>query len=353
MIEREAASLRELMIIRDQNRDKIEAASQNLGSALGWKHTNGVRTNHPAVIVFVPDKLPEALVPRSQRVPTRLKTTVRAGVTIFCETDVVRGGNDRSETNTPLLSEENRAVIAELRKGRIGLVGGVQLSGLDPILGPHNGTAGCAVRDREGRIGLLTSRYVAGSPGRMVYHPRPGQHFIGLCDRAFEYLIDHDHFGGAVDETNCFIRLDCASIRLNPSAAKLVRPGLHEIGDLGDILPVDIDTMDIIGTEVTSIGPTCGIQRGTIAAFAYEFIDDEGLSICTDLLIIGSDPTCQFSSIGDYGKLIVAQKGLRPVALSLGGCVAQPRKGYEQENWACATDLAKAMHYLDIEILRN
>ena len=119
------------------------------------------------------------------------------------------------------------------------------------------------------------------------------------------------------------------------------------------MLSIDIDSMDIIGTEVTSIGRTCGIQKGVIAAYAYEFIDDEGLSICTDLLIVGAGSNDEFSNAGDCGKLIVAQKESRPVALSSGGWQARLRKGYEQENWAYATDLSKLLRYLDIEILRN
>jgi hypothetical protein len=187
----------------------------------------------------------------------------------------------------------------------------------------------------------------------LIYHPRPGQHSIGFCDRAIEHLFDHVHFGGVVDETNCLVRLDCAAVRLNPSAAELVRPDLHELGELGDALSIDIDSMDIIGTEVTSIGRTCGIQKGEIAAYAYEFIDDEGLSICTDLLIVGADSAGEFSNAGDCGKLIVAQKGSRPVALSRGGWRAQLCGGYEQENWAYAADLSKLLGYLDVEILRN
>ncbi len=248
---------------------------------------------------------------------------------------------------------ENQAVVAELRKGRIGLIGGVQLGGFDSILGPYIGTAGCATRDRQGRVGLLTSRQVAGSPGRLIYHPRPGQRSIGFCDRAIEHLFDHTHYGGIVDETNCFVRLDCAAVRLNASVAELARPGLHELGELGDVLPIDVDSMDVIGTEVTSIGRTCGIQKGKIAAYAYEFIDDEGFSICTDLLIVGADSADQFSNVGDCGKLIVTQKGSRPLALSSGGSRARLRKGYEQVNWAYAADLAKILRYLNIEILRN
>ena len=353
MIEREAENLRELMIIRDQNRDEIVAANQNLGSALGWKYANGVRTNHPAVIVFVPDKLHEALVPRHQRIPARLRATIHASVTIFCKTDVVRGGSNSVDQEAPLLSLENQAVVAELRKGRIGLIGGVQLGSFDSMLGPHVGTAGCAVRDRHDRVGLLTSRHVAGCPGHLIYHPSPGRNSIGFCDRAIEHLFDHTHFGGVIDEANCFVQIDCAAVRLHPSAAKSAQPGLHELGELGDVLPIDIDTMDIIGTEVVSIGRTRGIQKGTVAAYAYEFIDNEGLSICTDLLIDGDDSAGDFSNAGDCGKLIVTQMGSRPLALSWGGSRARQHKGCEQENWAYAADLAKILRYLDVEILRD
>ncbi len=353
MIEREAATLHELMLIREQNRDKIRAVNQNLGSALGWKYTNGVRTNHPAVIVFVPDKLHEALVPQGQRMPTRLKATLAAAGTIFCRTDVVRGGANRADDGSPQLSAENQTVVEELRKGRIGLVGGVQLGSLDAVRGPYLGTAGCAVRDRQGRVGLLTSRYVAGSPGRLIYHPRPGQHSIGFCDRAMEHLFDHAHFGGVVDETDCYVRLDCAAVRLNPSVAELARPGVHELGELGDVLSIDVDSMDVIGTEVTSIGRTRGIQKGEIVAYAYEYIDDEGLSICTDLLIAGRGSRDEFAGVGDCGKLIVAQKGSRPVALAWSGRQTRLREGHEQETWAYATELAKVLRYLDVEILRD
>lgn len=353
MMEREAASLRDLMIIRDQNRSRIEATSQKLGSALGWKHTNGVRTNHPAVIVFVPNKLHETLVPSHQQVPAMLRATIPNGGTISCKTDVVHGGKDIGDPRLPEFSMENQAVVAELRQGRIGLIGGVQLGGIDPISGQCVGTTACAVRDSQGRVGLLTGRDVAGSPGRLVYHPRPGRYSIGFCDRVLEQLFDQEHFGGVVDETNCFVRLDCAAVRLNPTAVKLVRPGLYELGELGDVLPIDIDSMDIIGDKITSIGRTCGIQKGEIAAYAYEFIDDEGLSICTDLLIAGDGSSRQFSDLGDGGKLIVTQKGARPVALSSGSRHARGRGCQGQSNWSYAADLSKILRYLDIEILRE
>ena len=343
MARREAESLRELMIVRHNNLDRIEAVNQNLGSALGWKHTNGVRTRHPAVIVFVPDKLQEAVVPPVQRVPTELETRLDNGEVIFCKTDVVRGGKAASEKETPPLTADNQTIVEELRKGRIGLIGGIQLGGFDPSIGPYVGSAGCAVRDKQGRIGLLTSQYVAGNPGRLIYHPRPGQHSIGFSDRSMEYLFDETHFGGVVDEANALVRVDCAMVRLNPVAAELVRHGLHELGELGEVLPIDMDSMDIIGTEVTSIGRTRGIQKGVIAAYAYQFTDDERLSIYTDLLIIGSSPGDTFSDKGDSGKLIVTQNGLRPVALLRGGWQERLREAYEQENWTYAVELAKAL----------
>ncbi len=60
------------MIIREQNMAEIEKVNQNLGTALGWKYTGGVQTQHPAVIVFVPDKVRASKGPRNSvvRYPT-------------------------------------------------------------------------------------------------------------------------------------------------------------------------------------------------------------------------------------------------------------------------------------------
>jgi hypothetical protein len=62
MSKREANCLRDLLIIRHHNRARIDAVNQNLGSALDYKYKDGMNTNHPAIIVFVPDKIHENFI---------------------------------------------------------------------------------------------------------------------------------------------------------------------------------------------------------------------------------------------------------------------------------------------------
>lgn len=54
---KEARSLNDLLKIRAANRDQIEAVNGNLGTALGFKWKNGQNTGHPAIIIFVPQKV--------------------------------------------------------------------------------------------------------------------------------------------------------------------------------------------------------------------------------------------------------------------------------------------------------
>ncbi len=70
---REANCLRDLLIIRQHNRVRIDAVNQNLGSALGYKYKDGINTKHPAIIVFVPDKIDEDFVSPSQVVPKKFQ----------------------------------------------------------------------------------------------------------------------------------------------------------------------------------------------------------------------------------------------------------------------------------------
>ncbi len=119
-----------------------------------------------------------------------------------------------------------------------------------------------------------------------------------------------------------------------------VRRGLHVIGSTGELLRIDPNGMDIIGQKVISVGRTRSVQRGAVAAFAYEF-RDEFFSSYTDLLIIGEEGNA-FSWKGDSGKVIVTDdEDHRPVALLWGGWQEKLREGKEQEIWSYAIDLGK------------
>ena len=123
----EADSLNDLLRIRAANRGTIEAVNDSLGTALGFKWSNGQKTDHPCIIIFVPQKTDLGLVPEAERAPQRLE----APDGTWCFTDVVTGGKAESLEefdSLPPLSPQNKRVIYDLRSGRIGLVGGIQLA---------------------------------------------------------------------------------------------------------------------------------------------------------------------------------------------------------------------------------
>jgi hypothetical protein len=348
---REAANLIDLLKIREHSRDKIDAINGNLGSALGYKYTNGVRTDHPCIIVFVPKKIPESSLPQAQIVPKELEAPV-GGDSVYCRTDVVRGGKADVPSDPPPLDAHNVEIVKELRGGARGLVGGVQIGAYDVSGRGYVGTAGCAVVEANGSVGLLTNQHVAGAPGRIIFHPEPGRDRIGITSKVLEVVTDERHYGGLIDETDALIRVDCGVVRLDKDAESAARPGLYELGELGEVMPIDTGTMDVIGAEVVSVGRTRGLQRGMVAAYAYEWSDEERWSVYTDLLIIGDQQGGAFSDHGDSGKLIVTASGNRPLALLWGGWQERLRAGYEQENWTYAIDVAKVLEYLDVRVMR-
>ncbi len=353
---KEAKSLEDLLRIRANvdNRAKIEAVNGNLGTALGFKWTNGQRTNHPCVIIFVPQKVNSELVSEAEKAPEFLELPDGT----WCLTDVVTGGKKQSlEEIDPLppLSDANQIVVDELKSGRIGLIGGMQLAvygyGIPVPDYSFVGTAGIAVREQgTGKVGFLTNQHVGDAPGRTIYHPWHGSTSIGFTKRDKERAPDEDWYEGLIDESLSYVRCDCAFVEVLEHLQGLVRRGLHVIGDTGPLLRVDVGTMDIIGQPVVSIGRTRGVQRGTIVAYAYEFQDDF-FSTHTDFLIIGQEGSV-FSWKGDSGKVIVTDdEAHRPVALLWGGWQERLREGREQEIWSYAIDLGKVLDRLGLELL--
>ncbi len=259
MPKREANCLEDLLIIREHNRDKIDAVNQNLGSALGYKFRNGKNTKHPAIIVFVPEKINEKFIPKKQIIDRDAEFFApdpgKEGHYIKCKVDVVRGGKAVSEERPAPLSNENVEIVENLRMGRIGLTGGVQLGGCDEHGKEYVGTAACAVKDENDKIYLLTNQHISGPVGRSIYHPRQGQqeqYLIGKTKKTLEYVDDLVHFDNIIDEKNALIRVDCALVSVNKDIlkAKAVYPGVYRLGEPGEVMPVNLDKMDIIGIEV-------------------------------------------------------------------------------------------------------
>lgn len=351
---KEAKSLNDLLRIRAANREKIEAVNANLGTALGFKWTNNQKTDHPCIIVFVPQKLPDWLVPEEELVPEFLE----APDGTWCLSDVVAGGKAESLediTSLPELSEQNKIIIQELKSGRIGLIGGIQLAfygdGIEDDNHRFVGTAGIAVKLKEiNRIGFLTNQHVADAVGRRIYHPWHNYVPIGTTLSIKELAADENWYGGVIDEANSYVRCDCGYVAVDEHFEGYVQSGLYTIGRTGPLLRIDPESMNIIGQKVISIGRTRGVQRGTIVAYAYEW-QDGFFSIYTDLLIIGEDGRA-FSWKGDSGKVIVTDDAEhRPVALLWGGWQEKLRHGREQEIWSYAIDLGKVLDALSLELL--
>lgn len=350
---KEAKSLNNLLRIRAANREKVEAINGNLGTALGFKWTNGLKTDHPAVIIFVPQKTAPWLVPDEEKAPEYLE----APDGTWCLTDVVTGGKAEKEDPNllPELSAENGRIVQELKSGRVGLIGGIQLAAFEDGTedGEHAyvGTAGIAVRHPQTNgVGFLTNQHVADALGRRIYHPWHKRFRIGITRSVRLYADDRNWYGGVIDEAMSYVRCDCAYVGVDDHLAERLQPGLHVIGNTGPILRINPDSMDIVGQKVISIGRTRGVQRGTIIAYAYEFADED-YSVYTDLLIIGEDGKA-FSWHGDSGKIIVTDDDTRhPVALLWGGWQERLRHGREQENWTYAIDLGKVLDRLNLELL--
>ena len=342
-----AKTLAHLLRIRDANAPAIDKINGHLGSALGLKTVNTKLTAEPSLILFVPQKVSESLLPASQKIPSRLEGPNG----LWCHTDVVVGKKARQEPEAPPLTEANERVVNELQSGRIGVVGGIQLGGFESNGGAYVGTAACVVRRKvDGRTGLLTNQHVGGPAGRPMYHPEPGRYRVGFTRASFEYDPDEEYFDGLIDEEDAYYRIDCAFVELTDQAASLAKPGLHKIGSIGSPFRLNLNSMGPLGRHVVSIGRTRGVQRGTIVAFAYEWYDEEE-SIYTDYLIIG-EKGGSFSDHGDSGKLIVTDDAAHnPIALLWGGWFEKLRNGYGQENWTYAIDINKVLNKLEVEVL--
>lgn len=104
------------------------------------------------------------------------------------------------------------------------------------------------------------------------------------------------------------------------------------IGSLNGLESISLQDMSIIGKKVQRVGRTTGRRYGTVVAFGYEFIDDNEVTVYTDLLIAGDDGK-PFSTHGDSGSLIVTRDDNNAVGLLWSGWQEKLRSGFAQENW--------------------
>ena len=377
----EASSLRDLLRIREANREAIEAINGNLGSALGRKKAThpGPEDGKPAVLVFVPRKIKPKWIPAGQEIPK----VFHGPEGLTCPVDVVEGGKfeDTILRAVDPETEEDRFVYwsdlrgatalsaakLNLREGLRGwsdrVTPGSQIAGYALEGYGYLGTLGCFARDRTtGQLGFITNQHVGDHEGNVLFFPLPGGRRAGIVQRMHEFVLDQKRFAGLVDEPNALFRIDCAFVALHeelpqedidPNVPILRDGGEVALGRLGSPAPLNLESMEPIGQRVVGVGRTRSFQRGTIVAFAYEYWDEHGDSRYTDYLIVGEEGE-EFSDHGDSGKLIMTDDAdLRPIALLWGGWQERLRRGREQENWTYAIDINFVLGKLGVDIVRQ
>ncbi len=373
------STLRELLIIREHNRAYIDSITHGLGSALGLKNGDG----DPCIIVFVPQKINKKWLPSTQIITNRLETPDG----LYCPVDVVEGGKynyledvkllDITDAEyfgsanivtrqdllgPPALSSDSRTVLLEKLRGWTETVmPGAQLFHANGWYG----TLACFAKDRSGKLGFITNQHVAGNVNDLLLFPAKGGVKLGRVVRTVTQLPDEIRFPGLVDEPVSSYVVDCAFVELL-SDFKLtdIEPRLPVIDDedkidfveLGDPLPLDLDTLGPLGIPVVGIGRTRSFQKGTISAFAYSWDVDRWSNPTekqyTDYLVIGEEGE-EFSDSGDSGKLIVTADQYRPVALLWGGWRERLRHSRMQENWTYAIEIGKVLEQLNVSISRS
>ncbi len=351
---KEAKSLRDLMQIREDNRGRIKKA-KNLGSALGFKWAMKKNTKRPCVIIFVKKKIKPGEADTDELIPEVLEG--KNGT--WCLTDVVAGGetgNVASES-LPELSPGNKKVVETLNSGKSELTGGIRLAYDIGDNEEGHGTAGIAVKNREGHIGFLTNQHVASDGVREIYHPHLSNTPIGSTYNPGEYSVRYTGFkkwyGIKTGNTRAQVKCDFGFIKIDDSLKSKVRPGLFGIGNVGPVKKIDIDTMDIIGQKVISVGCSRGIQRGMVVAYSYEWKIMGIKSIFNDLLITGEEGGA-FSYHGDSGKIIVTDDEEHlPLALHWGGVMGllDDENDEGQQSWSKASELNKILEHSGLNIL--
>lgn len=345
----EAKSLKDLMRIREHNRELLESISHNLGTALGFKKRTGQPlSKQPAIIVFVPQKINPKWINKGQLIPEKLE----GPDDLWCMLDVVEGGKAQTEEEVPRAEDE---LAEQLRGWADKAWSGSQISHwIDQDKGEYSvGTLGAFAKSRtDGDMGFLTNQHIGIKRGQKIYHPVPWGTHIGTTKRVIEYVEDQEWYGPYVDEPKAFVRADCAFIKLKPGF-KDINLHMMGVGELGPVKIISFDDMSIIGRRVLRVGRTTGLRRGTIVAFGYEFIDENDAKTYTDLLIAG-DNNIPFSTHGDSGSLIVLDnEELNPIGLLWGGWQEKLRSGYAQENWTYGITLSRVLDALEIDLITN
>ncbi|KAH7426669.1 hypothetical protein KP509_10G011400, partial [Ceratopteris richardii] len=233
------------------------------------------------------------------------------------------------------------------------------------------GTLGAIVRSRTGsrQVGFLTNRHVAVDldyPSQKMYHSLPPNVgpsvYLGAMERATSFITDegwYDIFASTNPET--FVRADGAFIPFSDSFdMSLVTTALKGVGEMGEASVVDLQALirSIVGRQVTKVGRSSGLTKGTIMAYALEYNDEKGICVLADFLIVGENQQA-FDLEGDSGSLILMtedwRKKPRPVGIIWGGTANRGRlklrNRYGPENWTSGVDLGHLLAWLQLDLI--
>ena len=342
---RQAESLADLMKIRAHHRVYFDSINGNLGTALGYKKpTGGDISDEPAIIVFVPQKINPKWIPGAQLIPKKLE--IPEG--IWCPIDVVEGGKAENEEEVPRAEDE---LAEKLRGWDEQIWGGSQVAHwINQQEGSYSiGTLGAFAKKGDVN-GFLTNQHVGIEPGKKLYHPVPWGTHLGTTEQVIEYVADQAWYGPLNDEPATYVRADCAFVRLNENIIPDLNTDLMGIGPVIDLERISLEDISIIGKKVQRVGRTTGLRYGKVVAFGYEFIDDNEVTVYTDLLIVG-DQGKPFSTHGDSGSLIVTRDDNKAISLLWGGWQEKLRTGHAQENWTYGVALDRVLAALNIQLV--
>ncbi len=370
---RQAQTLRELALVRADNRDLLNAIVGSQGTALGRRNftAGGQPTGEPCIIIYMPHKIAFALLAANLRVPETLATEDGQ---LEARTDiVVTTVTDQPEVE-PVLSPENQGLVDSLRwrDGTLDhLPPGAQVGGAELTaegVETYVGTLGFAVRETtpHGDIrGFLTNQHVGGTASRSMYIPGAQQQAlrVGVTRSVREHYPDDEWIPG-INERFAYVRTDAAFVAAEEGVADLLRNDVPHVGPVQGLYEVDLDSMDLIGLPVKKVGRTTGLTAGVVVAFGYgiananeqidRLIGSEPANVYTDFLIapVGEGA---FSAPGDSGSGILVnsndQHHDKALGLLWGGWPTDIGRSTGVEDLTYAINLKRVLTEMDLELL--
>ncbi|MDO9334338.1 MAG: hypothetical protein Q7T57_07455, partial [Dehalococcoidales bacterium] len=275
---------------KEAHQAKLRALPNVVGLGIGYKEAGGLKTQTPAVIVFVKNKLPKESLTAEALVPAMLITADAQGVA------------------TDVLEVHDLTKLTANQQKQRPVVGGVSISPGNFLLA---GTGGLVV-ERGGVPMLLSNNHVL----RLSFLANPGERpQKGTYVRQPAFLDDgEDNIGSLEDWVEMLFP---GPNTVDAAIAKLTVPWSPAVLGLGP--PSGIDDPQI-GQGFQKSGRTTGVTADSVAALEADlqinYSSDPAQPIIAEFtgLVVSQGPVMQ---AGDSGSVWVA--GGKVVALGFAG----------------------------------